>query len=75
MEILEFAVELILDLIQEGCFRLIRKYVKSKFLRGILYVLSVLLVVLLAFGIVVGMIWLGGKAVIGILEWLGSFFA
>lgn len=72
---LEFVVELILDLIQEGCFYLIRKYVKSKFLRGILYVLTVLLIVLLAFGIVAVLIWLGGKAVIGILEWLSSILA
>lgn len=72
---LEFVVELILDLIQEGCFYLIRKYEKSKFLRGILYVLTVLLIVLLAFGIVAGLIWLGGKAVIGILEWLSSILA
>ena len=75
MDFLEFVFELILELIQEYCFHLIRRYVKNPFLRGVLYVLTVLLVVAIAFGIVVGAILLVLQLLIGILDWIGSLFA
>ena len=53
---LEFIGDLLLDLFQEVCFHLIKKHVKSRFLRGVLYVLTVLLTVVLAFALVAGVI-------------------
>ena len=72
MDLLEFAFEAVLELIQEGCFHLIRKYVKSKFLRGVLYVLTVLLVLAVAFALVIGVIWLGCQAVLWLLDSIGK---
>lgn len=69
MGLLEFLLELILDLLEEGCFYLIRKYVKNRILRGILYALTVIALIALAFGAIVGAIYLGCEAVIGILDW------
>ena len=53
---LEFLGDLLLDLFQEYCFHLIKKHVKNRFLRGVLYVLTVLLTVEIAFAVVIGVI-------------------
>lgn len=53
---LEFIGDLLLDLLQEYCFHLIKKHVRNRFLRGVLYVLTVVLTVLLAFAVVAGVI-------------------
>lgn len=68
MGLLEFLFDLILDLIEEGCFYLIRKYVKNRFLRGVLYVLTVIAIIALAFALIIGAVYLGCEAVIWILD-------
>lgn len=75
MELLEFIFEALLELLQEGCFRLIRKHVRSKFLRGVLYVLTVLAVVAIWLAAVIGVIWLGCQAVLWILDCLINLFS
>lgn len=65
--------ELILELFTEGLFALIRRFVKNRFLRGVLYVLAVLLVVALAFGVIVGFFALGAWAVETVLDIFSGF--
>ena len=48
---LELIFELILELLAEGAFALVRRYVKNKFLRGVLYVLVVLVIAGVALGV------------------------
>lgn len=55
-DMLEFIGDLLLDLFQEYCFHLIKKHVENRFLRGVLYVLTVVLTVVLAFAVVAGVI-------------------
>lgn len=72
---LDFLLELFLELIQEGCFHLIRRYVRCRILRGILYVLTVVAVLTLGFAIVIGVFWLGCQAILMILDGLEALFA
>lgn len=53
---LEFIGDLLLDLFQEYCFHRIKKHVKNRFVRGVLYVLTVVLTALVAFAVVIGVI-------------------
>lgn len=66
--IAELFFELILELFTEGLFALIRKYVKSRFLRGVLYVLAVVLVTALALGMFIGLLALGAWIIETALE-------
>lgn len=53
---LEFIGDMLLDLLQEYCFHLIKKHVRNRYLRGVLYVLTVVLTVAIAFAVVIGVI-------------------
>lgn len=72
---IEFILECILDLIQEVCFCWIRRHVKSKFLRGVLYILVVAVITAIALGIVLGAVLLGFQLVIWLLDLFGSLLS
>ena len=69
-DILDFIFELILELVSEGLFALIRKYVQNKFLRGVLYVVTVLVIA----GLVIGLMVLAVKLVSGVFPSVGNVF-
>lgn len=60
-DVLDFFFELFLELFADGLFALIRKYVKNKFLRAILYCLTVAVLVAIAAGAIIGVVLLIDK--------------
>ena len=50
---LEFIFELVLELLLDGIFALIKKYVKNRLLRVVLYVLTLLAFVVIIIGAVI----------------------
>lgn len=70
--ITELFFEFVLELFTEGLFALIRKFVKNRFLRGVLYVLAVVLVVAVAFGVLIGLFALGARVIESVLAFLAT---
>lgn len=70
--ITELFFEFVLELFTEGLFALIRKFVKNRFLRGVLYVLAVVLVVAVAFGVLIGLFALGAWVIESVLAFLAT---
>lgn len=69
-DVLDFFFELFLELFADGLFALIRKYVQNKLLRGVLYVVSVLVIA----GLVIGLMVLAVKLVSGVFPSVGNVF-
>lgn len=70
--------EVILELLQEYIFSLIKKHVKCKFLRGVLYVLTVLAIIALAMIPVVlffALIFWLLETALWILDWISGLLS
>ena len=68
---LEAIFEAQIELCMEGIVHLIRLHVPNRFLRGVLYVLTGLLVVAVVYGAIIGILYLGATA----LEWLSTLIS
>ena len=64
--------EIILEFLQNLCFHRIRKHVRSPFLRGMLYVLTVLVLTALFLTIVTAPFWGGYLVIVWVLDLLNA---
>lgn len=68
-----FLLELVLELLAEGCFALIRRHVRNKFFRGVLYVLTVLVIICAAMSVVLFVFAAGAVLLEYVLDILAEF--